>query len=121
MSNAGRFQSHVLLSSIQKGTPHMNLKSELAVLKSGSRDVTIAEHAALACRLAKQFEKVGEYEAAYEALAEFWPVREEPPSLEGFESDTKAELLLRVGVLGGWLGKATQTDGGQEMAKDLIT
>jgi len=58
---------------------------------------------------------------AYEALAEFWPVRNEPPSLGRLDYETQAELLLRIGVLAGWLGKAAQTDGGQELAKNLIT
>ena len=35
----------------------MNLESELAALKSEKQGLSLAERSALACRLAKQFEK----------------------------------------------------------------
>src|SRR5207249_133928 len=71
--------------------------------------------------LAKQFEKIGEYEKAYDALVEFWPDRTQPPKLEGLDESARAEILLRTGALAGWLGAANQIEGGQEKAKDLIT
>lgn len=99
----------------------MNLETQLAGLKSQSRDLPLAERAKLSCRLAKQLEKAGEYEAACEALDEFWPDRNHPPRLDDLDEPTKAEMLLRVGALAGWLGGADQTAAGQETAKDLLT
>jgi len=53
----------------------MDLKSQLLSLKNQSSNLTLAERVELSCRLAKQLEKAGEYEAAYEVLSEFWPDR----------------------------------------------
>ena len=96
----------------------MNLEAQLTALKNQSRDLTLAERAELSCRLAKQLEKAGEYEAAREALSEFWPERDGPPKLDGLDEPTKAEVLLRVGALAGWLGSADQTEGSQENRKE---
>ena len=41
--------------------------------------------------------------------------------LEGLDDETKAQVLLRVGALTGWIGSASQIEGSQEMAKDLIS
>src|SRR5712692_1114237 len=99
----------------------MNLQSQLTALQEQTRGLTPVDGAKLCCRLAKQLEKAGEYEAACEAMSEFWPEREEPPKLDDLDEQTKAEVLLRVGALAGWLGGANQTEGSQEAAKDLIT
>jgi two-component system, OmpR family, phosphate regulon response regulator PhoB len=99
----------------------MNLESQLRALKNQSSDLTLAERADLSCRLAKQLEKAGEYEAAYDALSEFWPDRNSPPKLDGLDEATRAEVLLRVGNLAGWQGSANQVTGSQETAKDRIT
>lgn len=99
----------------------MNLESQLKALEQQSRTLTQSEKAQLCCRVAKQLEKAGEYEAACEALSDFWSNREGPPNTEGLDSETKAEILLRVGALAAWLGSAHQANGGQEMAKNLIT
>ena len=99
----------------------MNLESKLTALKTGSHDLSIDERAKLACDSAKQLEKAGEYQAAYENLAEFWPNLREDPKLNDLDVGTQAEVLLRVGTLSGWLGNAGQYSGSQEMAKDLIT
>jgi len=99
----------------------MNLESQLTTLKHRSSDLPLAERAELSCQLAKQFEKSGEYEAACEALGEFWLKRDEPPMLDGLDESTTAEVLLRVGALAGCLGSADQTEGSQEAAKNLIT
>lgn len=99
----------------------MNLESDLATLKNQSLDLPPSQRAELSCRLAKQFEKTGEYEAAREALIEFWPAGDQEPKLEGLEDAVKADILLRVGALAGWLGQTDQMVGGQETAKDFIT
>jgi CheY-like chemotaxis protein/tetratricopeptide (TPR) repeat protein len=97
----------------------MNLKTELAALKNG--DLTFTERAEVSCRIAKQLEKVGEYEAACEALVDFWPEQDKAPRLDDLDQRARAEVLLRVGNLAGWLGSTDQTSGSQEKAKDLIT
>ncbi len=99
----------------------MNLQSQLAALQEQTQDLGLAERAALCCRVAKQLEKAGEYEPACEALGEFWPDRNGLPRLEGLEPDSAADVLLRVGVLAGWLGSANPTESSQETAKNLIT
>ncbi len=99
----------------------MSLQSQLAALQQQTRGLTLVERAKLCCGLAKQFEKAGEYEAACEALVEFWPEREGPPKLEELDEPTKAEVLLRIGALAGWLGTTHQSEGSQETAKNLIT
>src|SRR3954468_109533 len=99
----------------------MSLEARLTVLRDVQGTLSRAELAKLACDLAKQFEKASEYEAAREALAEFWPNRDQEPSLDGLDDRLRAEVLLRVGNLAGWLGSADQTTGSQERAKNFIT
>jgi two-component system chemotaxis response regulator CheY len=99
----------------------MNLTSELTALKNQNRTLPINERARFSCRLAKRLEKAGEYEAAAEALSEFWPTPGNPPALDGLEDAAKAEVLLRAGALACWLGSASQREGSQEFAKNLIT
>jgi CheY-like chemotaxis protein len=72
------------------------------------------------CGLAKELEKAGEYEAACETLVVFWPDRLGAPSVKDLSEEDKAEVLLRVGVLAGWLG-STHGSGAQEQAKNLLT
>ena len=99
----------------------MNLQTQLAELRDQSRGLTATERANLACRLAKQFEKAGEYEAAREALEEFLPESKRPSVLSGLDPETTAQILLRVGCLEGLAGSAHITAGSQENAKNLIT
>jgi len=79
------------------------------------------ERAHLRCRIAKQLEQAGDYDAASEAMAELWEGVGARPNLEGLDDEKKAEVLLRVGSLTGWIGSASQIEGSQEMAKDLIS
>jgi CheY-like chemotaxis protein len=79
------------------------------------------EQALLRCRLAKQLEELGNYEGAREAMADSWPGVGERPALEGLGGRAAAEVLLRAGVLTGWLGSAKQIEGAQETAKNLIS
>jgi two-component system chemotaxis response regulator CheY len=99
----------------------MDVKSQLTVFKEEQRSLPRHEQAKLACDLAKQFEKASEYEAACEVLAEFWPNLDEEPVLDGLDDRVRAEVLLRVGNLAGWLGSTDQTTWSQERAKDLLT
>jgi tetratricopeptide (TPR) repeat protein len=79
------------------------------------------QRALLRCQLARQFERGSNYEAAEEAMKELWQGVGMRPILEGLDSETKAEVLLRTGALTGWIGSANQIEGSQEMAKDLIS
>jgi CheY-like chemotaxis protein len=99
----------------------MNLEAELAALKKQDRDRSLRERAELSCRRAKQLEKLGKYDAAFEALNEFWPDRNQSPRIEGLDDLDRAELLLRIGAIAGWLGSTNQTAGGQEFAKNILT
>jgi tetratricopeptide (TPR) repeat protein len=99
----------------------MNLESDLATLKNQSLDLSPRQRAELSCRIAKQFEKTGQYESAREALIEFWPAPDQEPKLEGLEDAIRADILLRVGALAGWLGQTNQMVSGQETAKNFIT
>src|SRR5215213_8912563 len=73
------------------------------------------------CKLAIQLETEGDYEAAREAMGELWQGVGERPLLEGLDEETTGTVLLRTGVLTGWLGSAKQVSGAQESAKNLIT
>src|SRR3989442_6916358 len=99
----------------------MNLAAQLTALREDLRGLTRIERAKLCCRVAKHFEKAGEYEAARQALNEFWPQTVEAPNFNDLDKPTAAELLLRIGALTGWLGSTAQAEGSQEGAKNLIT
>jgi CheY-like chemotaxis protein/tetratricopeptide (TPR) repeat protein len=79
------------------------------------------ERAQLRCQLAKELENAGNYEAAREVMGELWARVGEYPALDELDEATAAEVLLRAGVLTGWLGSTRQIEGAQETAKDLIT
>jgi CheY-like chemotaxis protein/tetratricopeptide (TPR) repeat protein len=64
---------------------------------------------------------VGNYEAAREAMGELWSRAGERPALEGLDEAMAAEVLLRAGVLTGWVGSVKQIEGAQESAKNLIS
>jgi CheY-like chemotaxis protein/tetratricopeptide (TPR) repeat protein len=79
------------------------------------------ERARRRCELAKQLERLGSYESAREVMGELWQDIGERPVVEGLTPYTMAEVLLRVGVLTGWLGSVKQMEGMQEKAKNLIS
>jgi len=79
-----------------------------------------SERVRLRCKLAKQFEKTGNYEAACRALGNVWPGVGKSPNLDTLDERTSGELLLRVGVLSGWIGSMRLIKGSQESAKSLI-
>jgi tetratricopeptide (TPR) repeat protein len=89
--------------------------------KTGSQGLTAIQQVELACKRAKQLEDAGEYEQARQALGDLWTATEATAGLEGLNLATKAEVLLRVGALAGWIGSANQATGSQENAKNLIT
>jgi CheY-like chemotaxis protein len=79
------------------------------------------QRAQLRCQLASQFADEGDYEAAGAAMGELWQRVGERPLLEGLDEETKGTVLLRAGVLTGWIGSAKQIGGAQETAKNLIS
>jgi CheY-like chemotaxis protein len=79
------------------------------------------ERARLRCQLAKELEDVGNYEAAREAMGGLWSRVGECPVLDDLDDATAAEVLLRAGVLTGWIGSVKQIEGAQETAKNLIS
>src|SRR5262245_41274867 len=99
----------------------MDLALELTALKSKSRELPVNERARLSWDLSQRFGRVGVYERAYEALAEFWPDRTQSPRLFGLDESTKAEILLRSGALAGRFCDVDQIEGRLETAKNLIT
>ena len=79
------------------------------------------ERARLRCRLAKELEEAGDYEGARAAMSELWQRIGDHPRVDDLDQHTSAEVLLRAGSLSGWIGSASQIDGAQEIAKDLIS
>ena len=69
----------------------------------------------------KSCRNIGEYEAAFDAIAAFWPGIGERPRTEGLPKAEEAELVLRAGALAGWLGSSRQVPGAQQFAKALIS
>src|SRR4249919_468064 len=99
----------------------MNLTAELVKHREETSGLSRQEQVNRSCELARHFEKLGEYEAACEAIFEFWPNRDAELRLDGVDDETSAQALLRAGSLAGRVGSADQTEGSQEAAKNLIT
>ena len=89
--------------------------------KSRTAPVRSDANATTKCRTAKQWSDLGEYEAAREALTGLWNGIGQSPNVEGLSPADRADVLLRVGSLSGFLGSSAQVPGAQEFAKDLIT
>jgi len=98
----------------------MNSTREL-LHQIGDPTHTPDERAHLRCHLAKQLEDLGNYEAAREAMGNLWEGVGERPIVKDLDSQTSAEILLRVGALTGWIGSIQQIEGAQATSKDLIT
>ena len=82
--------------------------------------VSVGRRVELCCELAQDFENKGEYEEARELLSGLWPEIDQRPEVADLEQDTAAEVLLRAGVLTGWIGSHHQIADPQEQAKNLI-
>jgi tetratricopeptide (TPR) repeat protein len=93
--------------------------SLLRELKNPS--LSVSNRAELYCEAARALEYKGEYEKARRLLADYWTRIGERPKLKGLEPSTAAELLLRAGVLTGWLSSRSQIADAQEIAKNLIS
>src|SRR5690349_17079429 len=99
---------------------HMKSKRDL-LHELTDQNLSANQRAQARCRLAIQLETEGDYESASEALGELWQGIGQRPLLVGLDEETKGAVLLRAGVLTGWLGSARQITGAQESAKNLIT
>ena len=78
-------------------------------------NLDVGGRAELCCKVAQEFENKGEYEEAREILSGLWPRLDQRPRIKGLERDIAAEVLLRAGVLTGWI------ESDQEQAKDFIS
>lgn len=98
----------------------MNLAKDL-FREIGHPDLSLDQRARRRCETAKQLGEAGNYEAARDAMGDLWSQVGERPNVEGLEQDTAAWVLVRVGVLTGWIGSVKQIPGAQETAKNLIS
>jgi tetratricopeptide (TPR) repeat protein len=83
-------------------------------------NLSTSERVWLRCELAKQFERTGNYEAARGAMDDLWRGIGEYPNLKLLDERTSAEVLLRVGVLTGWIGSIRLIKGSQRVARSLL-
>src|SRR5215210_9379620 len=100
--------------------PHMNLADE-RLKELDNPSLTESERILLRCRVAADLIHKGQYEVARETLGELWPGVGEKPDVKGLPPVLAAEVLLRCGILAGWLGRIKSVEGAQEKAQDLIT
>ena len=98
----------------------MNLANEL-LHRIADASLSQSERAQLRCQLAKELEEVGKYDAACDAMGGLWQGVGHRPVLDDLDQKTSAEVLLRAGILTGWIGSAKQIEGSQENAKNLIS
>jgi two-component system, chemotaxis family, chemotaxis protein CheY len=98
----------------------MNFSNQL-LHQIADQTISHNERALLRCQLAKQLEETGNYGAAREAMGELWRGVGHRPVLDDLGQATAAEVLLRSGVLTGWIGSSRQIEGAQETAKNLIS
>lgn len=83
-------------------------------------NLDVGGRAELCCKLAREFENKGEYEEAREMLSGLWPRVDQRPGVKGLPPDIAAEVLMRAGVLTGWIASEQITDA-QEQAKDFLS
>ena len=93
----------------------------LLLRQLNNKNLSADEQAELRCQLAKQREDAGQYEAARQAMGELWQRIGEQPKVIGLQPSIAGEVLLRAGVLTGWLGSCQQIAEAQEIAKNLIS
>ena len=98
----------------------MTLKASL-LRELVNPNLSVGGRAELCCQLAKEFEDKGAYEEAREVLSHFWPNMVQRPKVKGLDKGTSAEVLLRAGVLTGWIGGRHQIADAHEKSKNLIT
>jgi tetratricopeptide (TPR) repeat protein len=95
---------------------HEDISQQLISLSSA-----LPAQVAALCNICRSLEDCGEYSEAWQLLSEKCPLADSPAFFRELDESSKAEVLLRQGVLTGWLGSRAQRDGSQERAKDLIS
>lgn len=91
-------------------------------ISTHDQSLNLSEQVLDCCHIAQQLRDQGDYEAACASVSEWWDGNiGERPRLDGLNALASAELLLRCGVLAGWLGSARAITNAQEFAKDLIS
>ena len=83
-------------------------------------NLSVNSRAELCCEAAKALEYKGEYEKARKLLGDYWTRIGERPNVTGLDEATAGEVLLRAGVLTGFIGSKNEVTYAQETAKDLI-
>ncbi|HEX8735900.1 MAG TPA: hypothetical protein VF721_11280 [Pyrinomonadaceae bacterium] len=83
--------------------------------------VEINTMAKICCQKARRFEDAGSYSTAESVMQPFWNGVGTRPHTERLDEDVKAEVLLRCGVITGWIGNNKSIPHSQEWAKDLIS
>ena len=83
-------------------------------------NLSVNDRAELCCEIAREFENKGEYEDARKTLKPYWLQIGEHPQVAELEPRVAGEVLLRAGVLAGFIGSRNQIADAQEKAKDLI-
>lgn len=84
-------------------------------------NLSVGGRVELCCQLAQEFENKGEYEEARELLRGLWPEVDQRPEVATLDEGIAAEVLLRAGVLVGFIGSHHQITDAQEKAKNLIS
>lgn len=97
----------------------MTLRPSLLRL-SENASISVNDRAELYCEGAKALEYKGEYEKARSLLGNYWTRIGERPNIDDLEPRAGAEILLRAGVLTGWIGSRQRVAESQETAKNLI-
>jgi CheY-like chemotaxis protein len=105
---------------LQAETLTMNSKRQLRD-QLADQHLSSSQRAQLRCQLARELEDQGDYEAARVAMGELWQRIGDQPLLKDLDDEAQAAVLLRAGVLTGWIGSAKQISGAQETAKNLLT
>lgn len=84
-------------------------------------NLSVDRRAELCCDATRELECKGEYEEARKVLRDYWNRIGERPKVDGLQPMIGAEVLLRVGVLTGWIGGKNRITEAQEYAKNLIS
>ena len=84
-------------------------------------NLSVNKRAELYCEAARALEYKGEYEKARKLLGDYWTRIGQRPNVADLEPSAAAEILLRAGVLTGFIGSKNEVAEAQEQAKDLIT
>jgi tetratricopeptide (TPR) repeat protein len=94
---------------------------KITSLKINTAHLTTNDEALLRCQGALEEQDREDPQSAQEIMRPLWRGVGERPELEGLHPSVAAEVLLRVGILTGWIGSKIQMKEAQETAKNLIT